>query len=227
MIAPTSGRTVTFDCYGTLVDWEQGLLAALRPLFPPEQKDERILQAYAAAESSLEAGPYLPYREVLTRAAAMVGDSLGVSIPADRRSVLVDSITHWPAFPDTVASVTKLRTRFEVGVISNIDEDLIQAHFAAIGIPVDWVVTAQSCGTYKPSTRNFEAARERHNLKDGWLHAAQSLYHDIAPCRRLGIPCVWIDRRAGKDGNGATPVASASPDFRCRDLEGLCDLLGV
>lgn len=227
MIAPTAVRTVTFDCYGTLVDWEQGLLGALRPLFPPACKDERILQAYAAAESLLEAGPYLAYRDVLIRAAAMVGDSLGVSIPLDRRCVLVDSITHWPAFPDTVAAINKLRTRFQVGIISNIDEDLIKAHLATVGLRVDWVVTAQSCGAYKPSIRNFEVARERHNLKEGWLHAAQSLYHDIAPCRRMGVPCVWIDRRAGKGGNGATPVASASPDFRCRDLDGLCSLLGV
>lgn len=227
MIAQTSVRTVTFDCYGTLVDWEQGLLTALRPLFLPRHTDERILEAYAAAESALEAGPYLSYREVLTRAAAMVGEGLGVPVPPAQRSVLVDSITRWPAFPDTVGAITKLRTRFEVGVISNNDEDLIKAHFAAIGLSVDWVVTAQSCGTYKPSARNFEVARERHGLKDGWLHAAQSLYHDIAPCRRLGIPCVWIDRRAGRGGNGATPVAPAAPDCRCRDLDGLCTLLGV
>lgn len=227
MIGPTSVRTLTFDCYGTLVDWEQGLLTALRPLFSQQHSDERILQAYAAAESALEAGAYLPYREVLTRAAAMVGDSLGVPISLDERRVLVDSITQWPPFPDTVGAITKLRTRFEVGVISNIDEDVIQTHFANIGLVVDWVVTAQSCGTYKPSTQNFEIARERHNLKDGWLHVAQSLYHDIVPCRRLGIPCVWIDRRAGKAGTGATPVASTSPDFRCCDLDGLFVLLGV
>lgn len=227
MIALDVVRTVTFDCYGTLVDWEQGLLTALRPLFPPQHSDERLLQAYAMAESTLEAGPYLPYREVLIRAAATVGEAMGVLIPAEQRTILVDSITGWPAFPDTVGAIAKLRTRFEVGVISNIDEDLIRAHLEAVGLRVDWVVTAQSCGTYKPSARNFEVARERHNLRDGWLHAAQSLYHDIAPCRRLGIPCVWIDRRAGRGGNGATPVASASPDFRCRDLDGLCTLLGV
>ncbi|MFZ4574684.1 MAG: HAD family hydrolase [Phycisphaerales bacterium] len=220
-------RTVSFDCYGTLVDWERGLLRALRPLVAAQVDDEAILGAFARAESELEAGPYIAYAEILAQVAERLGREFGFAVPAARRLFLAESLIEWPLFSDTLAAIGELREHCRVGILSNIDDHLIVEHMRRTGLRVDWIVTAQSCRSYKPRVAHFEEARRRYALGPDWVHAAQSLYHDIEPCRRLGIRCVWIDRRAGLSGGGATSSSTTVPDARCESLAELQAAVGV
>jgi 2-haloalkanoic acid dehalogenase type II len=128
-------------------------------------------------------------------------------------------VADWPAFPDAPAALARLKTRFTLGVITNCDEDLFAASNRRLSIEFDWVVTAESVGSYKPDPRNFEAAFARIGLpRDRILHVAQSLFHDHAPAKRLGMSTVWIDRRQGRAGSGATPPAEARPDVTFPDM---------
>ncbi len=233
--------TLTFDCYGTLVDWESGILSAVRSVFGPSgPSDPQILEAYAQIEAKLEASPgpaassqppghaHLLYREVLTRVMRELASRFGVSIDHTQAGAIARSLPSWRAFPDTLDALHRLRSRFKLGVISNIDDDLFEGTRRTNALPIDWVVTAQQCRSYKPSLNNFRAAMAAQNLSpETMLHVAESLYHDIAPCRELGIRCVWVHRRAGREGFGATHPASATPDLRVVSLAELADVLGV
>ena len=208
----------TFDCYGTLIDWEAGILAALRSIAPGlrEVDGELLLDEYANAEASLEAGPYRRYREIAGEAMADVARAHGAEPTAADVARLGGSVADWPAFPDSHEALARLKTRFRLGVLTNCDDDLFAASNARLGVAFDWVVTAQQVGSYKPDERNFAALLERL-ASDGVdqpriLHVAQSLFHDHAPAQRLGFRSVWIDRRHDRPGAGATPPADATPD---------------
>src|SRR5262249_14419567 len=150
--------------------------------------DEEVLSAFAGLEREVEAGPYLPYREVLGRVIDGLATRLGVTIGVAERLGLAESLPRWPAFPDTVESLRRSSLRFKLGVISNVDDDLFAATLASSGMEFDWVMTAQQCRSYKPSRNNFETALRVRGLDRGQvLHVAQSLYHDAVPCRELGI----------------------------------------
>jgi 2-haloacid dehalogenase len=210
---------LTFDCYGTLIDWETGILAGLRTALAAhgvDASDDELLEAYAAAESRLESGHYLPYRTILAAAARSVGQGLGVEISDDEASAFGESVGDWPAFDDSTRSLKILRRRFRLGVLTNCDDALFAASNRRLGVDFDWVLTAQQLGAYKPNPHNFEALRERLH-RDGIaaariLHVAQSLYHDHVPAKHLGFHTVWIDRRHDKPGGGATPPADVHPD---------------
>jgi 2-haloacid dehalogenase len=211
---------LTFDCYGTLIDWETGILAGLRTALGSagvaNAADDELLESYANAEATLEAGPYLRYREILARGAEAIASSLGVKLPTEAADTFGGSVADWPAFPDSHDALAGLKTRFRLGVLTNCDDDLFAASNRRLGVDFDWVVTAQQVGSYKPDERNFAALLERL-AADGVtperiLHVAQSLYHDHAPAQRLGLRSVWIDRRHGRAGAGATPPADARPD---------------
>jgi 2-haloalkanoic acid dehalogenase type II len=209
---------LTFDCYGTLIDWEAGILAALRSIAPGlrEVDGELLLDEYANAEASLEAGPYRRYREIAGEALADVARAHGAEPTAADVARLGGSVADWPAFPDSHEALARLKTRFRLGVLTNCDDDLFAASNARLGVAFDWVVTAQQVGSYKPDERNFTALLERL-ASDGVdqpriLHVAQSLFHDHAPAQRLGFRSVWIDRRHDRPGAGATPPADATPD---------------
>jgi 2-haloacid dehalogenase len=134
-------------------------------------------------------------------------------------------VAGWPPFPDSAAALARLATRFRLGVITNCDDDLFAASQARLGITFDWVVTAQQVGAYKPSERNFELAFERLGLpRERILHCAQSLFHDHVPAKRLGLSTVWVDRRQGRAGSGATPPAAATPDLTVPDMATLADV---
>jgi 2-haloacid dehalogenase len=209
---------LTFDCYGTLIDWEAGILAALRGVVPELARvdGETLLDEYANAEAALEAGPYRRYREIAGEAMATVARAHGAEpTPADVTR-LGGSVVDWPAFPDSHDALVRLRTRFRLGVLTNCDDDLFAASNARLGVAFDWIVTAQQVGSYKPNEQNFAALVERLGA-DGVprtriLHVAQSLFHDHAPAQRLGFRSVWIDRRHDRPGSGATPPADARPD---------------
>lgn len=211
-------EALTFDCYGTLIDWEAGLLAGLHAALDgaagaPLPDDEDLLLRYARHEAALEAGPYLRYREVLARGLRGVAAELGVPVMDDAAATFGGSVADWPAFPDSAAALARLATRFRLGVLTNCDDDLFAASNERLGVRFDWIVTAQQVGSYKPTDANFEALFARVKVpRERILHVAQSLYHDHVPANRLGLSSVWIDRRHDRPGAGATPVADAAPD---------------
>ena len=206
---------MTFDCYGTLIDWESGMLAAAGI-----GDGEAFLEAYARHEAELEAGPYLPYREVLARSYLGAATDLGIEAADDDASAFAEAIRDWPAFGDTPGALARLAERYRLGVITNCDDDLFASSAERLGVDLDWVITAQQAEAYKPSHRPFEVAFERIGIeRERILHVAQSLFHDHVPARRLGLTSVWIDRRGGKEGSGATPEAEAQPDAVFPDME--------
>ncbi len=219
---------LTFDCYGTLIDWETGILAGVRRVLDPHgvrPPDDDLLQRFARHEAALEAGPYLRYRDVLARALRGVAEEYGVQATDDEAAAFGGSVGEWPAFPDSAEALARLATRFRLGVITNCDDDLFAASNARLGVTFDWIITAQQVRRYKPHVRNFEVAFERIGLPPKRiLHVAQSLFHDHVPAKALGLTTVWVDRRHGRGGSGATPPASARPDLTVPDLATLADL---
>ena len=208
---------LTFDCYGTLIDWESGILAALRGVPALAAMDgELLLDEYANAEAALEAGPYRRYREIAGRAMATVARAHGAEPTPDDVARLGGSVVDWPAFSDSHEALTRLKTRFRLGVLTNCDDDLFAASNQRLGVAFDWIITAQQVGSYKPDERNFAAMTRRLGAdgvpKERILHVAQSLFHDHAPAQRLGFRSVWIDRRHDRPGSGATPPANARPN---------------
>ena len=219
---------LTFDCYGTLIDWEAGLLAAFRDPIAAHgitAADEDVLSAFARHEAEIEAGPYRTYRavlgEVLTR---MLGHFGQVATP-EEVAAFGGSVADWPAFSDSAAALARLHERFKLGVITNCDDDLFAASERRLGLTFDTVVTAQQTRRYKPNPRGFELAFERIGLPPARiLHVAQSLFHDHVPAKRLGLTTVWVDRRGARPGAGATPPATATPDLTVRDMATLAAL---
>src|SRR3954470_3128067 len=220
---------LTFDCYGTLIDWERGILGGLRPLVGASStriSDDALLERYGAAEATIEAGPYRRYREGLARAAEHVAHELGATPDDAALAAFGGSVADWPAFPDSAEALARLRTRFRLGVITNCDDDLFAASNRRLGVEFDWVITAEQARGYKPRTENFERAFERIDVpRERILHVAQSLFHDHVPAKALGMTTVWIDRRQGRAGGGATPPAQAGPDLTTPDLKSFADLV--
>jgi 2-haloacid dehalogenase len=219
---------LTFDCYGTLIDWEAGILAALRAPFAAhgiDVADEDALGAFARHEAEIEAGPYRPYREVLGDVLGTMVGHFGGEATAAERAAFGGSVVDWPAFPDSAAALARLHERFRLGVITNCDDDLFAASEAKLRLRFDEVVTAQQAKRYKPNPRGFELMFERIGLPPARiLHVAQSLYHDHVPAKRLGLATIWVNRRAGREGSGATPPAEATPDLTVPDMATLADL---
>jgi 2-haloacid dehalogenase len=213
---------LTFDCYGTLIDWETGLTDAFRPVLEAHGIDtdaEDVLVRYARHEAAAEAGPYRRYREVLAAGLRGVGGELGFDPTSDEIATFSGSVADWPAFPDSAAALAQLRTRFRLGVITNCDDDLFAASNERLGVKFDWIVTAQQAGSYKPDEHNFQVAFERIGLpRERILHVAQSLFHDHVPAQRLGLTSVWINRRHDRPGSGATPDAEAIPQAAFPDM---------
>jgi len=219
---------LTFDTYGTLIDWERGLLNALQPVLAAHDvaaTDDALLELYARHEADLEAGVYLTYREVLATSLRRMCADLGVD-PTDRSVIeFAGSVPAWPAFPDTAAGLRRLATRFRLGVITNCDDDLFAGSNPRLGVRFDWIITAQQARGYKPRQRNFELAFERIDVpRERILHVAQSLFHDHVPAKALGMTTVWVDRRHDKGGFGATPPAAATPDLTVTSIRELADL---
>jgi 2-haloalkanoic acid dehalogenase type II len=213
---------ITFDCYGTLIDWERGIrdafgtaAAAMRLPVDPEA----ALRLYAQIEAAVEAGPYQDYRGVLTETAGRIAARLGWPLPESRATFLAESLPAWPPFPDTNGALRRLADAgYRLGILSNVDDDLLawtRRHLAAF---FEIVVTAQQAGSYKPAPRHFTMARDLIG-SERWLHAAQSYLHDIVPARTLGIPVAWINRK------GETAPDGGKPDRECHTLADLADWL--
>ena len=215
-------HALTFDCYGTLIDWERGLLDAFQPLLAAhdlELTPDGLLERYARHEAALEAGPYLRYRDVVAASAQGVCAELGADASGADLAAFADAVGDWPAFGDSAAALRRLATRFRLGVITNCDDDLFARSSRRLGVRFDWVITAQQSGAYKPARPSFDLAFERIDVpRDRILHVAQSLFHDHVPAKALGLTTAWIDRRAGRPGSGATPPATAAPDLVAPDM---------
>ena len=219
---------LSFDCYGTLIDWEAGILAALRAALDAHgvsAGDDDLLGRYAVHEAEIERGPYVRYREILSRGMAAVCHELEIEPTADETVAFGGSVADWPAFPDSADALARLHRRFKLAVITNCDDDLFAASNRRLGDVFDFVVTAQQAGSYKPDHRNFEIALERIDRpRSRILHVAQSLFHDHVPAKQLGLTSVWVDRRHDRPGSGATPPAEAAPDLTVPDMDTLATL---
>jgi 2-haloacid dehalogenase len=223
-------RLITFDCYGTLIDWEQGMLAALRPLFSRDGRhvpDTQLLERYGEIEAELESGPYLPYRQILAKTAQEIGRRTNVNVSGSEGQAFAASLTEWKPFADTIPALQAMAGKFRLGIISNVDDDLFaQTRMMLAPIEFDFVVTAQQVQSYKPSYRNFEEAIRRSGLsKDEILHAGQSLYHDIAPTNALGIRNVWVNRPSIRPGSGAAKPGTAKPTYEVHSFGDLAALV--
>jgi 2-haloacid dehalogenase len=224
----SSVELITFDCYGTLIDWETGMLAALRSLFPDHAhiSDEKFLAMYGEIEARLEAGPYLSYRTVLSRTAEEMGHRLDAKPSAEDCRQFAESLKRWPPFSDSVESLQALAQHYRLGIISNTDDDLFAASQRLLQAEFALIVTAQQVQCYKPSVVNFYEAIKRAGIpKEKILHAGQSLYHDIAPANALGLKNVWVNRRFGKQEPGATVAGDAKPGLEVRSLAELASAM--
>jgi 2-haloacid dehalogenase len=190
-------RWATFDCYGTLVDWNGGIHAELEKLFGVEHADE-LLARYHELEPEIQtATPDRSYREVLTIALERLAAETGLMLPEGEASALARSLPTWPVFEDVTGGLTQARERgWRLGILSNTDRDLIDASMDSIRVHFDLSIVASEIGSYKPAYRHWEVFRERVGGEDSvrHVHVAQSLYHDIAPASELGIPAIWINR---------------------------------
>jgi 2-haloacid dehalogenase len=222
---------LSFDCYGTLIDWEEGLLSALHPILKSHRVyagDDALLELFAKAESEIEAGPYRSYRDVLEAVLSEIGGALRFEPSRHELKHFSLSVRDWPAFPDSAQALLALSTKYQLNILSNTDDDLFQFSERALKVKFDHVFTAQKIGSYKPAMRNFEyliqnAGVPAHKI----LHVAQSLFHDIVPAKKAGLSTVWVNRRKGKDGFGATLPAAAEPDLTVPDLRTLAVLAGT
>jgi 2-haloalkanoic acid dehalogenase type II len=188
-------RWATFDCYGTLIDWESGIRAALAGLWPDVDGD-RLLADYHAVEPRVQAGRAIPYREVTARSTEAIAAIEGVRLPEERRGALAESLLSWPPFAEVPTALRDLRERgWRTAILSNTDPDLLAASVEALGVPFDLLITAAEAGSYKPDPGHWR--RFRSEVGDGLaahVHVAASLFHDIAPCAELGVTAVWINR---------------------------------
>ncbi|HET7743762.1 MAG TPA: HAD-IA family hydrolase [Gaiellaceae bacterium] len=214
-----SERWATFDCYGTLVDWNDGIGAELESLFGVEDRD-RLLDRYHELEREIQADrPDVSYREVLTLALERLAQEEEIALPEGEASALARSLPNWPVFPDARPGLEEARSRgWKLAILSNTDRDLIDASMSSIGVPFELAVVAGEIGSYKPAHRHWEVFRETTGADpDRHVHVAQSVYHDIAPTTELGIRSIWINRRGEPDD--PRPAATLT------DLASLADAL--
>jgi 2-haloacid dehalogenase len=218
---------LTFDCYGTLIDWDSGILSALRPILAAHGRnlsDAGILELFAAIERVEEGGEYRTYRQILETVITKMAARLSFPIMTQDVRSLPDSLGDWPPFPDTVEALRKLKIRYKLAVISNTDDDLFARTATHLQVPFDAVITAQQARSYKPSLNNFRLALQRLGAeREQVLHVAQSLHHDIEPANELGWKCVWVNRR-GRPGASGGPAGRAKPDLVVPDMATLASL---
>ncbi|HEX2307764.1 MAG TPA: haloacid dehalogenase type II [Jatrophihabitantaceae bacterium] len=226
-------EVLSFDCYGTLIDWETGIAAVLRPWADGhglEMTDEQLLRAYSTHEAEAEATyPAELYPQILARSMRALGEALGVPVSDDEAESLAVSVPSWPAFPDSAQSLERLGRRCKLVILSNVDRQSFAGSNEKLGVTFTSILTAQDIGSYKPSPRNFETLEREVDLlgmaRGKLLHVAQSLFHDHVPAKAAGLPTVWINRRHAKPGWGATPEppAGITPDWTFNSMAEFAD----
>ncbi len=260
----TSFQLLTFDCYGTLIDWESGIAGALAPILARHRLGidrDSLLSLYAELEHEAQGawqppddGPgnapdagrddwpgdtprrpaFRPYRDVLGSIVDAMGERLGFTPTRADRDALAVSLPTWRPFPDTVAALNALRRHAKLAILSNIDNDLFEGTRQSLGVPMDFVVTAELCRSYKPAPAHFRAIAALSGLPpEQILHVAESRYHDVVPARALGFATVWVNRRAkspdepggASEGDEALSPFDATPDLEVPDLATLAALV--
>lgn len=229
----TDFDALSFDCYGTLIDWEAGLkagLAKIARLSIPPSDVEALLQSYGEAEAMIEAeNPTAPYPQIIARSAEIAGKAHGIAVPGDLSAAIGASVPDWPAFPDSEDALRRLKDRYKLIILSNVDRASFAGSNRRLGVEFDAILTAQDIGSYKPHPRNFEAlleAARTMGIGEGrLLHVAQSLFHDHVPARAAGLPTVWVDRRGDTPGAGATPIPRnvPTPDWTFSSMAEFAD----
>lgn len=225
MLDFTRFEILTFDCYGTLINWEAGILSALHRVLSAHGKkmdDPTILELYGDFELRSEQGTFRPYREVLESVVRQFAAEFHFTPSAAEIRSLPDSLPTWKPWPDTVAALRQLKTRFRLAILSNVDDDLFAATRPQLGVDFDEVITAQQAQAYKPSLKLFELALSRINAPaHRVLHVGQSIYHDVIPAQSLGLATGWVNRPSARPGVGAVKPAEANPDLTVSSLAEL------
>jgi 2-haloacid dehalogenase len=220
--------TISFDSYGTLIEWEAGILPIMRGMLSRHGKalgDAAILELYGEFEAEAESGAYQSYRAVLQSVVRGFAGHAGFDPSASDVNALYESVPLWPSFSDTVAALRRLATRYRLAIISNIDDDLFAQTREHLGVEFAAVITAEQARSYKPSLHNFELAlNELEVPPEHLLHVGQSIYHDVIPARSLGLSTVWVNRKSSRPGVGAVRQAEGTPDLEVPDLATLAAL---
>jgi 2-haloacid dehalogenase len=216
---------LTFDCYGTLIDWESGILSVLRPILSAHGKtidDATLLKLYGDFEQRSEQGAFRPYREVLESVVRQLANELKFVPTTEEVRSLPDSLATWKPWPDTVAALHQLKSRYRLAILSNVDDDLFAATRPQLEVEFDEVITAQQAQAYKPSLKIFELALSRINAPaHRVLHVGQSIFHDVVPAQALGLATVWVNRPSARPGVGAVKAAEAQSDLTVTSLAEL------
>lgn len=224
--------TLSFDCYGTLIDWERGLLQALQPWRARTRttaSDAELLEAFGQEEPAVQArSPDARYPEVLAATLQALGARWQAQPVAEELESFAQSVGDWPPFADSAAALAYLKRHYRLVILSNVDRASFARSMRKLGVDFDHVYTAEDIGSYKPDRRNFEymlaRLREAGVAAGQVLHVAQSLYHDHVPAKALGLATLWVDRRRGRPGSGATPPAAATPDWEVASLAEVVEL---
>jgi 2-haloalkanoic acid dehalogenase type II len=229
----TKFNTLTFDCYGTLIDWERGILAELRPWLDRSGRrdidDNTALEIFGTTEAACEAEmPNKLYPDILAEVHRRLAGAWNMKSSAAEATAFGQSVGRWPAFADSATSLQYLKRYYKLVIISNVDRASFARSNEKLGVEFDRIITAQDVGAYKPSPRNFEyalveLARAFGTRKTDILHTAQSIFHDVVPARAIGLSTMWINRRKTVGGWGATPASeargtAAKPDFEVASM---------
>jgi len=216
---------ISFDCYGTLIDWESGILAVLKTILSAHGKsldDVELLAFYGESEAQAETGPYRRYREVLQKVVEDCGQQFGFTPTREESNALANSLPSWRPWPDTVTALQRLQAGYRLAVISNIDDDLFAATQPKLGVAFEQVITAQQARCYKPGLEIFRLAREKIGAApERILHVGQSVYHDVLPAKSLGMGTVWVNRPSPRANLGAVKPAGGKPGLTVPDLATL------
>jgi 2-haloacid dehalogenase len=220
---------LSFDCYGTLIDWESGIVGYLQPLLQSKScklTDAEILNLHSEFEPCRQSHEYRSYREVLSGVVRDFACELHFDVTVAEADGLAASISTWLPFADTIPALRRLQARYKLAIVSNIDNDLFAYSARHLQVPFDVVVTAEQVRSYKPSLPHFDELLRRIAVpRQRLLHVAESLYHDVVPAASLGIATVWVNRRKGKPA-AASKLVAAQPDLEVPDLAVLADLAG-
>ena len=228
-------RALTFDCYGTLIDWESGIASALRPVVRAhgvDVSDAELMELYAEIEGAGKSGEYRRYREVLRSTVRGICVRLGFVPSRSEIECLAESLGSWQPFEDTVDALERFKNRYRLCIVSNVDDDLFAGTARTLGVDFDYIVTAEQAGSYKPSHNNFKMAIERMGFpNERVLHVAESVKLDIAAAKSFGMDAVWVNRHANSELEGSAsgnPSDGASgADLEVPDLKTLADMMGL
>lgn len=229
----TDFDALSFDCYGTLIDWETGLKTGLErvaALGDGSLTADDLLETYGMIEARIEREhPTMLYPGVIARSITDTGAAHGIHVPDQLAAEIGASVPAWPAFPDSAEALSRLKNRYKLIILSNVDHASFAGSNQRLGVDFDAIITAEDVGSYKPDPRNFDALFGKIDVmgipRERLLHVAQSLFHDHVPARAAGLPTVWIDRRGTAPGGGATPIPDnmPEPDWTFTSMQAFAD----